>query len=347
VHDDRATLRLAAIGCGRVFERYHLPAIRACEGASRGGVRLVATCDPLPARREWAERALGVPSEETVEGLLHRGEPDAVLVATPPETHVDVAIRVLQGGAHVLVEKPMATRWGEAIRLAEVQRGSGRVLRVGFNRRYRPEYVRLRSRVHAAGGASRVHFTFVAEGSRWGAPALPGGDEVEHALHDAGSHALDLVAHIGAPIEAVRARVAAAAGDVIVEIEARLEGGASALCVVGRARRYREVLEVTDREGRARRRDVSGSTPAGRVAAASGLLLRRLLGRPSPSQESFRAQMSAFVDACRGIEDRVGAGAAAGVASVAAVDACSKSLATNGAWCDATESNNPASANER
>jgi predicted dehydrogenase len=56
---------------------------------------------------------------------------DAVVVATPTTTHYALALKSLQAGKHVLVEKPMATRLAEAEELCELAERNGRVLMVG------------------------------------------------------------------------------------------------------------------------------------------------------------------------------------------------------------------------
>lgn len=354
-------LRLAVIGCGRVFERYHLPAIRARE-AGNPSVRLVAACEVDRTRLAWVRATLdGVHCCEGIDDLLAAVPVEAALVSTPPPTHAAIVRRLLDAGVHVLVEKPMALAATDARELVDATRASGLVLRVGFNRRYRPAYRRLRERLRerarSGPGIGRIAFTFLAESSRWGGGAA--GADPEFLLHDAGSHALDLVAHVGAAVERVRAVAIRPAGgardshdshdspdapdaqDSRVEVEAELAGGIAATCTVGRARRYREELLAEDRDGPVLRVDLSGRTTMRRLAIATDLAWRRIATRPSGSAESFQAQMGAFAAACRGARDDIGAGAAEGLASVRAVDACLRSLAEGGAWC-AVQDSNPA-----
>ena len=56
-----------------------------------------------------------------------RREIEAVVIATPHPTHADLAIRSLQAGKHVLVEKPMATSLADAVRIEEAAARSRRV----------------------------------------------------------------------------------------------------------------------------------------------------------------------------------------------------------------------------
>jgi hypothetical protein len=112
----------------------------------------------------------------------------------------------------------------------------------------------------------------------------------------------------------------------IVNLEAELAGGASAACMVGHAPRYQEHLAVTA-AGRVHRA-VASPNPLNQAKLA----FCKLTGRPTPTAESFRAQLIGFVAACRAEADHVGADAADGLASVAAVDAALRSLAGSGEW---------------
>jgi predicted dehydrogenase len=314
-------LRLIAIGCGRVFQRYHLPSIRAC-----AAVHLVGACEVDAARRAWAQEAIhGIRCAGSIDELLASVEADAALIATPPATHAAIAESALHAGLNVLVEKPMAMTPDEARRVWELQQHAGRVLRVGFNRRYRGSYARLRERVW--NDVRSVAFTFITDAKRWNPAA-----DAPFVLHDAGSHAVDLVAHVAdRRIERMRATVLGRTDGCIVQIEAKLAGGASAACTIGHASRYQEQLIVTASE-RVHRAVASAS-----LSNKAKLAFCSLMGRPTPTDESFRAQLAGFAAACRAEPDAVGADAADGVASVSAVDAALRSLANAGEWCDVTD----------
>ena len=63
------------------------------------------------------------------ENLL--AESDAVVIATPPETHYEIAKVALEAGKHVFVEKPLATDYKQAKELEELAKEKGLRLRVG------------------------------------------------------------------------------------------------------------------------------------------------------------------------------------------------------------------------
>ena len=92
---------------------------------------LAAIADPNP-RRIAAARAAhpGVATVADVRGMLADESIDAVLIATPPETHCALVLEALQRGKHVLVEKPLATSREDAARMVQAARAADRVLMV-------------------------------------------------------------------------------------------------------------------------------------------------------------------------------------------------------------------------
>jgi predicted dehydrogenase len=110
----------------------------------RPGYELTGVLDPSPAGRAWALESLGLPPERvfpTIESALaaetadHRA--DAVLIVTPPETHLAIAAAALQAGKHVLSEKPMVPTLAEAhLAVAEADR-AGKIYMVAQNYRFR------------------------------------------------------------------------------------------------------------------------------------------------------------------------------------------------------------------
>ncbi|HEV2081725.1 MAG TPA: Gfo/Idh/MocA family oxidoreductase [Brevundimonas sp.] len=78
--------------------------------------------------------AVGV---DTVEAFAGAGL-DAAVIATPNRTHGDVGVALLEGGVHVLVEKPIAATVADAQRLIDAARANDRVLMVGQVERFNP-----------------------------------------------------------------------------------------------------------------------------------------------------------------------------------------------------------------
>jgi predicted dehydrogenase len=72
---------------------------------------------------------------------------DAVVVATPPSTHVAVALQAIEAGKHVLVEKPLAPTTEGARRLGSAASAAGVILMVGHTFEYNPAVRKLRELV--------------------------------------------------------------------------------------------------------------------------------------------------------------------------------------------------------
>lgn len=79
--------------------------------------------------------------------VLNSDEVDLVSICTPTDTHVDLAIRALESGKHVLVEKPLAIRESEVQRLADAAASSDRVCMPAMCMRYWPAWVRIKQAI--------------------------------------------------------------------------------------------------------------------------------------------------------------------------------------------------------
>jgi predicted dehydrogenase len=127
-----AALRLGVIGCGRIAQVAHLPAI-----AKESSVRLVAVADPSPTLVAEVSRRYGVAGYADAAELLQQPL-DAVLVATPDRSHLSLGRQALEAGKHVLVEKPAAINSAEAAELTRLAADRDRKLQVGAMRRHDP-----------------------------------------------------------------------------------------------------------------------------------------------------------------------------------------------------------------
>ena len=110
------------IGCGDIARARYFPAIQASPDFELRGVqsRTTAACEPLAARyggKIFAD--LGT--------LLNAPEIEAVVVSTPHPSHADISVRCLEGGKHVLCEKPVATSLVDASSILRAAERSGKV----------------------------------------------------------------------------------------------------------------------------------------------------------------------------------------------------------------------------
>lgn len=132
-------LRVAAIGTGSLG-RHH--ARNYAELASEGRVELVGFCDANPETVADLAAEHGCLAFTDWHELLDIV--DAVSIATPTDSHCEIACAFLEKGVHVLVEKPIALSLAEADRMIEAAEASGAKLMVGQLERYNPAMVALR-----------------------------------------------------------------------------------------------------------------------------------------------------------------------------------------------------------
>jgi predicted dehydrogenase len=86
---------------------------------------------------------------DSYEAVLADPKIDAVVLATPPSGHMKQIVAAAAAGKHVFCEKPFTFSKSEAETAADTVRKAGRTLGVGYNRRFHPEMMKLRERVHS------------------------------------------------------------------------------------------------------------------------------------------------------------------------------------------------------
>ena len=121
-------MKAAVIGAG-AFGRHHASKYRGLEG-----VELAAIADANPEVRKGSLAAYGVQAVADWRDLL--GRVDLVSICTPAVTHSTIVRAFLNSGAHVLVEKPIATAVDEADALIALAEEAGLVLTVGHQERF-------------------------------------------------------------------------------------------------------------------------------------------------------------------------------------------------------------------
>ena len=188
-------LRVGIVGCGLVGNK------RA--DALRQQDSLVGCVDVLPEAARGLAARYGGRACADVSELLELG-PDVVIVATPHDQLAGFAGQALEGGAHVLVEKPAALSTRQIDQLSRFSERSSRRLKVGFNHRFYPGLARAVEEVHSGSHGELMHVRArYGHGGRqgyereWRAdPSRSGGGE----LIDQGMHLLDLVHWIAGPL---------------------------------------------------------------------------------------------------------------------------------------------------
>ena len=194
------TLRLGLIGPGLFARSTLLPLIEKLDA------QLVAVAGGSgPRAVEVARRAGAAVASATADDLLADPDVDALVIATRHDSHASLAVRALEAGKAVFLEKPLAIdEPGLELVRAALERAGGRLV-VDFNRRFAPTTEKVRA--HFAGRSDPL-----AVQVRVNAGALP----ADHWLRDPavgggrlvgeGCHFVDLCgAIVGAPLVSVAA----------------------------------------------------------------------------------------------------------------------------------------------
>jgi UDP-2-acetamido-3-amino-2,3-dideoxy-glucuronate N-acetyltransferase len=144
--------KVALIGCGYWGKNL-------CRNFSALG-SLAQVVDPTDSGQAMAKKlAPQVPVSSVIEDALADPSVHAVALATPAETHAELAIRAMESGKDVFVEKPMALTLGDAERMRDVATREGRILMVGHLLEYHPAVLKLRELVdgNALGGINYIY----------------------------------------------------------------------------------------------------------------------------------------------------------------------------------------------
>ncbi|HXB66362.1 MAG TPA: Gfo/Idh/MocA family oxidoreductase [Solirubrobacteraceae bacterium] len=147
-----APIGVAVVGCG-----YWGPNL-ARNVDERPELQLRTLCDANPAQlRALAQRYPHARAVHDLDAVLCDPTVEAVVVATPPQTHHALVKRALEAGRHVLVEKPLATTLADAYELAELAQEQDLVLMPGHTFIYSPPVNAVRDLIQD-GTVGDIHF---------------------------------------------------------------------------------------------------------------------------------------------------------------------------------------------
>ncbi len=181
---------LGNMGRSHALAYHHDKAFEIVGLVNRSPVNLPAELKGYPTTTDYAE-------------ALARLKPDLVCIATYSDSHADYAVAAMEAGAHVFVEKPLATTVADAQRVADCAACTGRKVVVGYILRHHPSWQRLIAEAREMGGpyVFRLNLNQQSSGPTW---------EVHKALMqttppivDCGVHYVDVMLQItdAAPVE--------------------------------------------------------------------------------------------------------------------------------------------------
>lgn len=180
-------IRCAVIGYGGAYNmgKAHLSQM------AGAGMTPVAVAELDPARLAVAEEDFpGIGTFGSVEEMLAGAKPDLVAIITPHNTHAELALTCLKGGAGVVCEKPMAITIEEADAMIAASRESERLLSVYHNRHWDGCILEAMERIRVRGEIGEVFRVeahmggFRHPGETWRASrSLSGGVHYDWGVH--------------------------------------------------------------------------------------------------------------------------------------------------------------------
>lgn len=124
------TLKLGFVGVGGIARR-HLK-----NASARDDVVIVGHADIVPERAAAAAEAYGGNAYPHCCELYDAEEPDALVIATPPDAHGEIEEEAVQRGIHFFVEKPVAVDLARAERVKQAVDSAGILVQVGYMMRF-------------------------------------------------------------------------------------------------------------------------------------------------------------------------------------------------------------------
>lgn len=286
------TLNIGIIGCGKVTEYFHLPALRSLPGAR------VAALSDTDSRR--LDRLSGIYNVEAryqdPYELISREEIEAVAVCTPTDSHYRLGTAVLDAGKHLFMEKPPALSMEESAGMIKKARGTPLKALTGFNLRWHRN-VNKAKEIIGSGSLDTVKFVRTVmsvndpELAEWRKKRATGGG----SIIDLGIHHFDIMRYLfDAEVETVyAAAVSSEIDDETAVVSMKLSNGIQSSSVFSYGSGHANEIEVYGSKGimKISLYDIAG-LEVRPCAVPSGLLItgvERAVGRITQTAENARA----------------------------------------------------------
>ena len=195
---------LAIIGCGRIADGAHFPALSQIDCA-----RIKYACDLIPEKAQAMKEKY--PKIEQVitdyKVALSDPEVDAVYVLTPNYAHYTITMDAIKAGKHVFCEKPITVNYALSCEMAEAANKAGKILNIGVCNRYHKS-VEMLEQLNREGKFGNLYHVYCSFRSHRSIPGLGGPFTIKEqsgggVLIDWGVHFFDLILYIlgGAKLE--------------------------------------------------------------------------------------------------------------------------------------------------
>jgi myo-inositol 2-dehydrogenase / D-chiro-inositol 1-dehydrogenase len=159
-------ITIGIIGCGRVAQERHLPALKLIPN-----IQIVAVADPDPHRVQRLADQYNIPQQYTdYKDLIHDSKVDAVAILTPTGSHAEIGLAAMDANKHLFIEKPLALTLEECDRLANKSKELSAKTIICFNLRWHRLIQQACSLINA-GALGKIHavrseYTHFRDGSK-------------------------------------------------------------------------------------------------------------------------------------------------------------------------------------
>lgn len=190
-------ITIGIIGCGRIANLAHLPAMEKMEG-----IRVKYACDIILEKAHALKEKFPF-IEKTVQDykeILKDKEVDVVYVLTPNYLHYDITMDALKAYKHVFCEKPIAIDYTKSVEMKQMADKCGKLLVIGVCNRYHKSVEMLRE-MNEEGKFGNIYHVYCSFRDFRSIPGLGGAftDKKQSGggvLIDWGIHFLDLILYI-------------------------------------------------------------------------------------------------------------------------------------------------------
>jgi predicted dehydrogenase len=147
------TLKVAIVGCGKIADGHVEEIKKMPERAT-----VVAACDLELLMAEQLAVRYGIPRHyDDLDRLLAAERPDVVHITTPPGSHLPLATKAIDAGAHVYVEKPLTLSYPDSKRLVDHAVRAKKKLTIGYSYLFDPPALAMRDLVREGVLGEAVH----------------------------------------------------------------------------------------------------------------------------------------------------------------------------------------------
>ncbi len=158
------SIRILVVGCGNMGASHatayhHMPEFEICGLVARGESKV----------RLNQNLGADYPLFDDFDTALKNAKPDAVCISTYPDTHEEFALKALEAGCHIFIEKPLADSISGSERIVAKARETGKKVVVGYILRHHPSWIRFIEEAQKLGKplVMRMNLNQQSQGYMW------------------------------------------------------------------------------------------------------------------------------------------------------------------------------------